>query len=37
MWFALGLLIIAIVCIVQSALSTASKWDDIECYEEDDD
>lgn len=37
MWFALGLLAIVIVCIVCSALSTASKWDDIECYEEDDD
>lgn len=36
-WFALSLLLLAVVCIVQSALSTASRWDDVENYEEDDD
>lgn len=36
-WMALGLLALLIVCIVCGSLSTASKWDDIECYGEKDD
>lgn len=34
-WVALVLLALLIVCVVCSSLSTASKWDDIECYGED--
>lgn len=36
-WAALGLLALAVVCVIGSALNVSSGWDDVENYEEDDD